>query len=261
MYSSGLFYKFVRCPVAYILVSRSQVFIQRCVMVFTHLSCMAGNTLVVEVDLNACGGIEYLHLLANVAVGNTVVMFVYTKTGMPVLHDRNDDLLFKLITVNRKHLQGRSFYFFKLLPAAVIPAFKGSVVKHFKCLPYSCIKLFQRGIWQWCVDSSIDTLINDLYHSFHQCLVLGAVSSCRQYNGCIMLCKVCKSLVNNRFIFAAFDYGGLQVIGYNSCRNTAEVMKSILARLDQVFFFLAVYNFYICKLTATQYGNKHFHIY
>src|SRR4051794_39476107 len=76
-----------------------------------------------------------------------------------------------------------------------------------------------------------------------------------------MLGKVFKSLIDKRLIFAAFDYGGLQVVGYNSGRNPAEVMKGILARPDQVFFFLTVYGFYIGKLTATQYGNKHFDLY
>src|SRR3954451_17609512 len=163
-------------------------------MVFTHLSCMTGNAFITEVDLNTGRGIEYLHLLANIAVGNTVIVLVYTKTGMPVLHNSNDDLLFKLVTVNREHLQSSSFNLFKLLPAAVIPAFKGSVVKYFKRFAYSCIKLFQRGIWQWCVDSSIDILINDLDHSFYQCFIFRAVAPCRQYNGCIMLCKVSKGL-------------------------------------------------------------------
>src|SRR3954452_8458619 len=112
-------------------------------MIFAHLSCMAGYTLIMEVDFNTCRRIEHLHFLANIAVWNAVVMFVYTKAYVPVFHDRNDDLLFKLITVNRKRLQGRSFNLFKLLPAAVIPAFKRSVVKYFKCPAYRCIKRFQ----------------------------------------------------------------------------------------------------------------------
>src|SRR4051794_33812588 len=73
-----------------------------------------------------------------------------------------------------------------------------------------------------------------------------------------MLCKVSKRLINKRFIFAAFDYCRFEIIRHNSCRNTAEVMKSILASPDQVFFFLAVYSFYIRKLAAPQYGNKYF---
>src|SRR3954447_13414754 len=123
MDGSCLVYKFIRCPVAYILVSRSQMFIERCVMVFTHASCIAGNALVMVVYLHAGRGIQQLYLLANVAVGNVVVIFVYTKAGMPVFHYCNNDLLFKLVTINRKRLQVSSFYFFKLLPAAVISAF------------------------------------------------------------------------------------------------------------------------------------------
>ncbi|MNL43217.1 hypothetical protein D3C87_1657220 [compost metagenome] len=51
-----------------------------------------------------------------------------------------------------------------------------------------------------------------------------------------MVGKVLKGLVQGRFVPVAFGDSCLKIIRDNSSRNASDIMKSVLAGQDQVFF-------------------------
>ena len=66
---------------------------------------MAGDKVVIVVDLYVRGRIMQLYFLADIGMRHAVVMPVFVKTGITVLVDRGDDMLLDLVTdgIKRTH--------------------------------------------------------------------------------------------------------------------------------------------------------------
>ena len=89
MYDSSLRYELLWCPVAYILMSRSQVLREGGIMIFTLVPGMSGYALVMKEDFDRGPAIEDTHFLPDILIRDAVVVPVSAQAGMSVFHDRN----------------------------------------------------------------------------------------------------------------------------------------------------------------------------
>src|SRR5882672_3683139 len=139
MYVSGLLYKFLRCPFAYITVAGSQVVCMGGVLVFGKAAFMDGNTLITAIYFYTRWRKKHFYFFTDKAVRYAIIMCIRPQAYIAVFHDCNEGLLFKLIRVFGKRLQSASFYLFKLKPAAVVPSLKQCIVMGFQRLFYGGI--------------------------------------------------------------------------------------------------------------------------
>ncbi|MBW1612886.1 MAG: site-specific integrase [Deltaproteobacteria bacterium] len=81
--------KSLRTPITKELMCRSQVILNCCIAVWSEVSFMRCDLLILMIDLNHCLIVKHLHLLTNVFKWHTVIMLVDTQAYMIIFHHRN----------------------------------------------------------------------------------------------------------------------------------------------------------------------------
>src|SRR4030042_191499 len=98
------------------------MFFNRCVLMGSAISQMVSNTLSREIYTDMCCSINYLNLVTDILIRNTIVMPVFVQLDIAVFHNLNLKVFFQFPTLLGQWFQMSSFDVLKQIITAFFSA-------------------------------------------------------------------------------------------------------------------------------------------